>query len=134
MSDWSLSKAAPMPPEEPTTAITPPELIKKKPGPKPRDRSKDSSLMVILTPELLTKMKHSVDIGTYKSRSEIVRAALNDFYYPKFEYTTSLATSNLVSTEPSSKTVIGKLMFDTTHQPGFIRRKLLKWLLGVTVV
>jgi Arc/MetJ-type ribon-helix-helix transcriptional regulator len=90
--------------------------------------------MVLLTPELLAKMKHSVDIGIYKSRSEIVRAALTDFYYPKTEYSTSLPQLSASMIEPTSKLTIGKMVFDTTHQPGFIRRKLLKWLLGVTVV
>ncbi len=147
LGDWSVGRSIAPPddgkPDEVVEKIVADNiktnLNRNKPGPKVRFKDGVKEVVVRLTPDMLERIKNSVDMGKFKSRSDVIREALIQFYFPK-------ENTNMISAKPLTAVVnipqfsqvkeevrIGKLSFDITHQPGFFRRKMLKWFFGVTV-
>lgn len=145
VGDWSVGRGIAPPddgkPDEVAEKIVAENktVTRNKPGPKVRFKDGVKEVVVRLTPDMLERIKNSVDMGKFKSRSDVIREALIQYYFPPNSSSSSLNTKTTTNTVltmnlPMKEEVrIGKLSFDITHQPGFFRRKMLKWFFGVTV-
>lgn len=147
MNDWSIGRSI-APPDDGSPTTTDEQLAQDiravsqiKPGPKKnKARGPSKEIIVRIPPDLMARMQHAIEMKQFPNRSELVREALFQFFFPVSKavptvepihssvWTVSLEQFN----KNSQQVVIGNLIF-TKQQPGFIRRKLLKWLLGVEV-
>lgn len=139
MNDWSIGRSiAPPDDGQPETKMDEEPTNRNKPGPKPKLKSGSKEIVVRIPPDLMARMNHAVEMKQFNNRSDLIREALLQFFFPVHETTPELEPITRTVSLPilngiTEQVAIGKLSFDTTYRPGWFRRKLLKWLLGVEV-